>query len=98
MRFAKGTSKPCFRFRHGYEMDVIRHQTPGPYFNSAFLAPFGQQADIGIIIVRDEKGLLAAIAALGDMVGYSRHYYSGYSGHGRIVTVSNSKSIEYTVP
>jgi hypothetical protein len=61
-------------------------------------APFGHQIDIGTEIFRVKEGLLAAIAALPDVMGHSRHYFSRYSGHGWMIAFSGSMSVEYTFP
>ena len=73
--------KPFLGFRHHNEMHMVRHQAPGPDCHAAFAAPFSHQRYIGMIVIVAEKGLLAAIAALRDMMGKAWGYNAGDTCH-----------------
>jgi hypothetical protein len=64
---------------------MIGHQAPGPDVDMILLAPQRHQFDVGQIIVITEKGLLATITALGDVMWVARGYYSCNSCHGERV-------------
>src|SRR4051794_4578301 len=67
--------------RHQNQVDVVRHQTPSPDGSLRFAAPEAQQFEIKRVIAIREEGQLAPIAALGDVVRYSRHDEAGGSRH-----------------
>jgi len=68
MRLSERQTKALRGLGNSYQMDVIWHQTPCPDFNVRFLAPLTHQRKIDFIILMAEKGLLAAVSALGYMV------------------------------
>jgi hypothetical protein len=95
--FSNGASKSIFCFRHGNQMDMVRHQAPRPYFYLTFLAPFGHEINIGLIVIITEEGLLAAVAALGDVVGDAGGYNSSNACHVARIAENWMTSIKYTV-
>jgi hypothetical protein len=60
---------------------MVRHQTIGPDRNLALGRPLGHQRQIRTIIVIVKESLLAAVAALGNVVGQSRYDHSRDSCH-----------------
>jgi hypothetical protein len=81
MCLANGTSKPLRVGGHGNEVNMVRHQAPGPDGDVIGTAPLRHQIDIGEVIVVAKKGLLTAIPPLGDVVWEARDYYSCDSCH-----------------
>jgi hypothetical protein len=79
-------------------MDMVGHQALCPNLDLVFSAPFSHQIDIGMVIVIAEKGLLSAIAALGDVVGCTGGYDSCDSCHMERIAGASGLSIKYTVP
>jgi len=79
-------------------MDMIRHQTVCPYLNAAPGAPLGHEIHVCLIICITEKGLLAAVAALGYVMGDAGGYNSCDACHAGIIADMIILSIEYTVP
>jgi hypothetical protein len=65
-------------------MHVIGHQAIGPKRQAVVPATGGQVAEIGAVVGSREKDVLAATAALGDVVGQAWHHDAGLSGHGGI--------------
>ncbi len=61
---------------------MIWHQAISPDIHLIFSAPLTHQIELGPVVVVAEKGLLTAVAALGDMMGVSRCYDACDSGHG----------------
>jgi hypothetical protein len=49
-------------------VDVVRHQAPPPQTHPVARAPLAEQVHIGSIVIRTEKGRLAAVATLRDVV------------------------------
>ena len=63
------------------DMDMVRHEAIGPYFQTMFPAVLIEQFQIaGVIPRRGEHGL-PVIAPLGDVVGVTYGYGTGYSRH-----------------
>jgi hypothetical protein len=60
---------------------MIRHQTPGPYINLAFVTPFGHQLDIGKVIVITKENLLTTVSALGYVMWVAGNDYACDSDH-----------------
>lgn len=77
---------------------MVRHQAPGSDFKTGFAAPFSHQRYIGMIVIIAEKGLLAAIAALRDMIRNAWDYNAGDTCHEWRVSEIATESIKYTVP
>ena len=63
------------------QMDTVRHQTPGQDIDFVLAAPEGHQLNVGKIIVIAEKGCLATITPLGDMMRLAEGYDTSDSGH-----------------
>src|SRR6185295_13682367 len=82
---------------HQNEMDVVRHQAPGPDLDRSRLALGGEQVAIERIIVVAEERPGAAVAALGDEVRVTGNDDTGEAGHERPWQRSRSASIECTV-
>src|SRR4051812_3812073 len=64
------------------EVDVVRHQAPGPDPGSAPGAEMAEQGQVASVVAVREEDALAAIAALGDVMGQSRQDGAGGSRHG----------------
>jgi len=70
-------------------MDMIRHQTIGPDLHFALPAPFGQESEVGPVIIVIEESLHPSVATLGNVVRDSGCYDTGDSGHVlRLIEVS----------
>jgi hypothetical protein len=69
MGLTNGPGQALLRFRHGNEVHMIGHKAPGPYLDLAPASPLGHKVDVGFIVLIAEKGLLPAVAPLGDMWG-----------------------------
>ena len=69
--------------RHEHQMDVIGHQAIGPDFRPRLSAALGEERKIAPVVVVAEKGFLAAVAALGNVVGVSGDDQSRQTRHGR---------------
>ena len=80
---ADGPRQGVFAGGDGDQVDVVRHQAPGPDLDPALVAPFGHQGEIGPVVVVAEEGLLATITPLGDVMGDAGGYDAGDSGHWR---------------
>lgn len=77
---------------------MVGHKAPCPDLYAVFAAPFGHKVNIGFVVVVAEKGLLTAVAALGDVVGYAGGYNSCNACHTRKIAEIRLLSIIYTVP
>ena len=64
----EGTSEPVFVRRNDDQMDMVRHQAIGPDRRPRAPRRFGQQVTVEREIAILEKELLAAVAALGDVI------------------------------
>ena len=64
-------------------MDVIRHETIGPNFDTVSDAMLGEQVSVESVVVFLNKDLLATITPLRDRVGNTANSDSGKPGHGR---------------
>jgi hypothetical protein len=91
MRFANAAAQSVFSSWNGDQVHMIRHQAIGPYLHLTFSAPFGQQGDVGTIIVFTEEGLHSSVTALGYMVRNTGSYYTSDSGHVRRLIELNSQ-------
>ena len=80
--FADGEAQGLLALGHGDEVDVVGHEAPAPDPNAMALAMLGEQLDVGHVVALAEKGLLAAVAALGDVVREAGGDDAGESGHG----------------
>jgi len=83
MRLAYSAAQSVFSCRNGDQMHMIRHQAIGPDLHLTFSAPFGQQGDVGTIIVIVEEGLHSSVAALSYMVRNTGSYDTSDSCHVR---------------
>jgi hypothetical protein len=81
MRFAQGRSQAVFGVRHHHQVHVIGHQAMGPDFGFSLACGFGYQGDVMAIIAFGEKSPLAAIPALGDVMGITWYDETWHSGH-----------------
>jgi hypothetical protein len=61
-------------------------------------APFSHEGDVFLVVLVTKEGLLATIAALGNVMGKTGCYYSCYSSHELRIAEQNVLSIKYTVP
>jgi len=61
---------------------MVGHHTVRPYYNTAFITPFGHKPDIIPVIMIAEKCILPAIATLGYVMGIMLCNYSCDTGHG----------------
>ena len=78
---AESRGQACRPERHGDEMDMVVHQAIGPYGQAGDVPPLLQKAEIvGFVIVREEN-VLAAIAALHDVMGNPGNDDSSGSRH-----------------
>ena len=77
----KCAAQPVRIGRHQDEVHVVRHQAPGPYFDPGSTAIRREQLAVKRIVVITEKGALAAIATLGDMVRMTGDDNTGKTGH-----------------
>lgn len=98
VRFANGAGKGLFCRGYSDKVYMVWHKAPRPDFHPTFSAPFGHEREVFQIIVVTEEGLLAAIAALGDVVRDAGCNNSRHSCHAQIVAERVVMSIEYTVP
>jgi hypothetical protein len=74
MQSVESLSQGIVIHRHRDIMDVIAHETIGPYVQRVFVAVIQQQLKIlDIVFVRFKDGL-AIIAPLGDVMGISDRY------------------------
>jgi hypothetical protein len=62
---------------HGDEMDMVGHKAIAPYFYTAVIAPLRHQPDILPVILISEKGLLASVSTLGNVMREAGNNYSG---------------------
>ena len=76
----------------------VGHQAPCPDLYAVFATPFSHKVNVGSVVVVTEKGLLAAVATLGDVVGYAGGYNSCNACHVWRIAASRCLSIIYTVP
>jgi hypothetical protein len=60
-----------------------------------FLAVFQEQEEIAPAVLVGEEDVLAAVAALGDMVRHVGDHDSRYSGHGSILPSEMTRSREH---
>ena len=67
------------------QMDVVRHQAIGPAGDAEAPAGFGEPVLVERIVAVLEENPLAAIAALGDVMGQARDDDAGDAGHGRTI-------------
>jgi hypothetical protein len=67
--------------RHQDEVDVVRHQAPGPCLDFGGSTVFCEQVAIQRIIGVAEESARAAIAALGDMVRVTGDNDASEAGH-----------------
>ncbi len=67
---------------------MVGHQAVCPHLDPGAPASFGQQVPIGLVVLVVEEGLLAAVAALGDVVRRPLDHHSGQSCHDLIVAWS----------
>ena len=68
MRPRQRPAQPVGIGRHQNEVDVVRHQAPGPHLDFGRAAILGEQVAVKRIVGVAKEGTRAAIAALGDMV------------------------------
>ncbi len=47
---------------------MIRHEAVDPDLDAAFVAPFGHQVDMGLVIIIEEEDFLTTITALCDVM------------------------------
>jgi len=78
----EGTGKCIFFARHADKVDVVVHKAVGPDLKGIPLTVFLEPFQVLEVIVFCLKYCLAVITALGDVVGVSFGYCSGYSRHG----------------
>jgi hypothetical protein len=98
MGFAYSPSEGTFRQWYGYQVDMVGHKTVCPYLHSTFSATFSHEGNVFLVVLIAKKGLLATIAALGNVMGNTCRYYSCYSSHVRRIAKRYTLSIKYTVP
>jgi hypothetical protein len=77
----QGRAEPVLACRDEDEMDMVWHQAPGPDRSAALPAEAPQEGEVEGVVVFAEEDALAAIAALGDVVGQSRQDLAGGSRH-----------------
>ena len=77
----KCLGKRIFFAGNTYKMHMILHKTVGKKGERIFPAVFAYPGKILTPIAIIKKNILTVITALGDMVGQSNCYYSGYAGH-----------------
>jgi hypothetical protein len=65
----------------GNDMDVVRHETISPDFQTVSPGVLIEQFQIMGVILRHGEHGLPVIAPLGDMVGVTYGYGTGYSWH-----------------
>jgi len=66
-------------------MQMVGHETPGPYGDAVFPAPLGQKIDVRQAVIIAKESSLPAISPLCDMMGNTRTYNLRHSCHGLMV-------------
>lgn len=66
--FTNCAGKSFFRLRYGNQVNMIGHQALCPDFYIKFSTLLRHKFQIGLIVIVTEKGLLTAVAPLGDVV------------------------------
>jgi hypothetical protein len=85
MRLANRPAKSLCCFRHGDEVDVIWHQAITPNRYAELSTPLGHQDQVCLIVFVTKESFHPPISTLGNEVRNSGGYYTGYSGHGKIL-------------
>lgn len=81
MSFPDGTGQTILVLRHRNKVNMIRHQAPCPNLDMTLFAPMRHQLDIGQVVALAEKGLLAAVTSLGNVMWIARGYCTCDSCH-----------------
>jgi len=81
MDMAKSPPEPILVARHGDDVNMVGHQTIAPDRHLRPRRCFGQQIEIERIIAVLEEGLLAPVAALGDVMRQARKDHAGKARH-----------------
>ena len=74
------------------DVDMIRHQAPGPYFEAEFSRIPGEPLAVTEIIIRLDKYGPPVIPPLRDVVGVADSYRSGHSWHGIFLKPADARS------
>src|SRR5882757_7377118 len=81
MHARQGAAEPVRIGRHQDEVDVVRHQAPGPHLDPGGAAILGEHVAIKRIVAVAEEGPRTAVATLGDMVRMTGGDDAGEAGH-----------------
>src|SRR5205823_5974261 len=81
MHLAYRPSQRLGRRRDHHQMGVIRHQAIGPDLDAEQSAPMGHEFEVEAVVFVGEERLLAAIAALSDVVRKTGDDGARDSGH-----------------
>lgn len=79
--------------RDGNCMDVIIHEAVCPDFHIMVRDELCQELEISCLVLIAEKDRLAAIAALGYVMGDVLDHYSGYSRHDSMNSRNHAKNV-----
>lgn len=71
---------------------MVRHQHPGPDYDTSHRAILAEQIAIERMMRIAEKGLRTAVAALRHMVGMTREYRACHARHGLEVVTPHDRS------
>ncbi len=81
MHARKRAAQPVGIGRHQDQVDVVRHQAPGPHLDRGGAAIFGEQIAIKRIVEIAKEGTRAAVAALGHVMRMTGDDDTGEAGH-----------------
>ena len=65
---ANGRCQGLFVWGNDDQVDMVGHEAVAPEFNCIVCAPLADEVEVGLIVFVGEEGLLATVAALGDVV------------------------------
>lgn len=74
MSFSEQRRQAVLPFWHYDEMNVVRHQAPGPDFSSGLELGISNIDDVSVVIIVRKKGPLTAISALCYVMRVTRYY------------------------
>ncbi len=89
MSFSEATGKCCLTVGHCNEMDMVRHEAPGQYFDIEPRGLLRQKGKIGVTILIGVKDIHGADPTLGDVMWIAGDDDSRNASHGRTI-------LEYT--
>ena len=88
VRCSERTAKAFFVLWAEDQMNVVGHQTIGPYLDLCFACLFGEHVAIDILVAIFKEDRFAAVAPRGDMVRAAWSDDAWQSGHVRLMTAS----------